>query len=168
MIRDILRHTGNFFFFVLLQVLILNKIEISGFINPYLYVLFILLLPFETPKWFLLVVAFLLGLSIDLFSDTLGMHTFATVLLAFIRPYLLSVIAPRDGYEKGTSPGVKSFGMEWFLKYSLILVFAHHFALFYIETFSFHMFFSTLLRVILSGIFTMVLIVLSQLISLKR
>lgn len=168
MVSDIFRHTGNFIFFVLLQVLILNHIEFSGFINPYLYILFIILLPFQIPRWFLLVVSFLLGISVDLFSNTLGMHAFASVAIAFIRPYLLEVIAPRDGYEVGTKPSIAFFGYEWFIKYAAILVFIHHFSLFYIEAFKFQLFFSTLLRVILSSFFTIILIILSQLLTIRR
>ena len=168
MIREIYRNIGNFIFIILLQVLILNNIEFSGFINPYLYLLFILLLPFETPKWVLLIVAFILGLTIDIFSNTLGMHAFATVAIAFLRPYILKIFSPREGYESGMRPGLQTFGWEWLLKYSVIMVFIHHFILFYIETFKFQMFFSTLLRVILSTIFTVILIILSQLLTQKR
>lgn len=168
MLSDIFRHTGNFIFLVLLQVLILNNIEFSGFINPYFYILFLILLPFQTSKWLLLVAAFLLGLSVDLFSHTLGMHAFASLAVAFVRPYLLEFIAPRDGYEVGTKPGIQFFGYEWFIKYAVIMVFIHHFTLFYIETFKFQLFFSTLLRVILSSIFTLVLIILSQLLTIRR
>jgi hypothetical protein len=168
MIRELYRNIGNFIFLVLLQVLVLNNIEFSGFVNPYLYVLFILLLPFDTPKWLLLIVSFLLGISIDLFSNTLGMHAFACLAIAFIRPYLLEVIAPRDGYEAGLRPDKSSLGWEWMIKYSVIMVVIHHFILFYIETFKFQLFFSTFLRVILSSIFTIILIILSQLITQKR
>jgi rod shape-determining protein MreD len=168
MIRGISIYGLYFVGLVLLQVLILNNIEISGFINPYFYILFILLLPFETPKWLLLVSAFALGLSIDLFSHTLGMHAFACVLVAYIRPFLLKVIAPREGYDAGTTPGVKYFGLDWFMRYAVIIVFTHHFALFFIETFKFHQFFSTLFRVILSSIFTLIIILLSQLLMVKR
>jgi rod shape-determining protein MreD len=168
MIRELYRNIGSFFFLVLLQVLVLNNIEFSGFINPYLYILFIMLLPFETPKWILLLISFFLGFLIDLFSNTLGMHAFASVAIAFIRPYILGGIAPREGYEAGMKPGLNSFGWEWILKYSFVMVFVHHFILFYTETFKFQMFFSTLLRVILSTLFTIILIILSQLITQKR
>jgi hypothetical protein len=168
MIRYFSQHIGNFIFLILLQVLILNNIQFSGYINPYLYVLFIILLPFETPKWLILVLGFLLGFSIDLFSNTIGMHTFATVLIAFLRPYILKFIAPREGYETGTRPNLKFFGFEWFFKYAIILVLIHHFSLFFIEAFTFHQFFATLLRVILSSMFTLLLIVLSQYLTLKR
>jgi rod shape-determining protein MreD len=146
MIRYFSRHIVNFIFLILFQVLILNNIQVSGYINPYLYVLFIILLPFETPKWLLLVTGFMLGLSIDLFSNAIGMHTFATVLIAFLRPYLLKYIAP----------------------YAILLILIHHFALFFMEAFKFQQFFATLLRVILSSIFTLLLVVLSQLLTLRR
>ena len=168
MIRELTRNIGNFIFLILLQVLVLNHIEFSGFINPYLYVLFIILLPFETPMWVLLLSSFFLGLTIDVFMGTWGINAFASVFMAYLRPYLLKVIAPRDGYEAGTQPNVKFFGFEWFIKYAAVLVVAHHFVLFYTESFKFHQFFSTLLRVILSSIFTLVLIVLSQLLTQKR
>jgi hypothetical protein len=128
-----------------------------------------LLLPFETPRWLLLVSSFLIGLSVDVLMQTWGMHTFASVFAGYIRPYILKVIAPRDGFDAGTQPGIKHFGFEWFIiKYSAIIVLAHHFILFYLEAFKFHQFFSTLLRVILSTIFTLILITLSQLLIQKR
>jgi hypothetical protein len=168
MIKEFYKNIGSFVFLVLLQVLVLNNIQFSGFVNPYLYILFIILLPFETPKWILLLISFALGFTIDLFTNTLGMHAFATVAIGFARPYILRGIAPRDGYETGTKPGINFFGWDWVLKYSLAMVLIHHFVLFNIETFKFQMFFSTLLRIIFSTIFTMLLIVLSQLITQKR
>ena len=168
MIKEISKHIGTFFLLLLIQVLILNHIEFSGFINGYLYVLFILTLPFETPKWLLLFAAFAMGIAVDIFSQTLGIHALAAISMAFLRPYLLEIIAPREGYDIGVQPNVNSFGFYWFLKYAAILVLAHHLVLFYTETFTFHQFFSTLLRTILSSIFTLLLIVLSQLLILKR
>ena len=73
---------------VLLQVFIINNIEISSMINPYFYVIFILLLPFETPGWILLMSAFSLGLVVDLFMNTPGLHAASCVFMAFLRPYL--------------------------------------------------------------------------------
>lgn len=147
---------------VLVQVLIFNNIEISGYLTPYIYIIFIILLPFETPAWVSLLLGFFLGLSIDIFTETIGMHTASTVFIAYIRPYFLSSFAPRDGYEPGTFPRVFYYGLPWFIKYTSLLVVAHHFMLFFIEMFSFQDFFSTLLRVILSSLFSITLIVISQ------
>lgn len=153
---------------VLLQVLILNNIQFSGYLNPFLYILFIILLPFEVPAWSVLVISFLLGLTIDTFTNTLGLHAAASVFMGFVRPYVLKILSPRDGYEPGTLPRVWYFGLPWFLKYSVALVFSHHFVLFFLEVFSFEDFFSTVFRIIASSVFTIVLVVLSQFIMYRK
>ena len=162
MIKLFPRYLISFTLLVFLQVFILNNIQFSGYINPYIYILFILVLPFETPNWALLIIAFLLGLTIDIFSSTIGMHCSATVLMAFMRPYILKVMSPRDGYESETSPQLKHYCTAWFIKYSAILIFIHHFVLFYVEVFRFSSFFTTFVRVVLSSIFTIILVLISQ------
>ena len=162
MIRIVGRNIIRFVFLLLFQVLLLDNIQLGGYLNPYLYVLFIILMPFETPRWLLLVSGFLLGLSVDMFTDTLGMHAAATVFAALMRPWVLSVFAPRDGYEPDTFPRVYYYGFNWFLRYSLVIVFFHHIALFYLEVFHFQDFFNTFLRVILSTILSTSAIILSQ------
>ncbi len=107
--------------------------------------------------------AFILGLTIDIFTSTLGIHTSATVFLAFSRKYILKLISPRGGYDFGTAPNLQSMGMSWFMTYAIILVLCHHLFLFYIESFTFSQFFSTFGRVILSSIFTLILIFIVQL-----
>lgn len=162
MIKLLPRYIINFILLVLAQVFILNNIQLGGFVNPYFYILFILILPFEIPNWFLIILAFLLGLSIDLFSHTIGMHTSATVFMAFLRPYVLKIISPRDGYETETLPQLRYYGAGWFIRYSIILIFAHHIFLFYVEVFKLSDFFLTFVRVILNSIFTFILILISQ------
>lgn len=162
MINPVARNIFRMFILVLFQVLVLNNIQVSGYINPYMYVLFILLLPFETPRWLLLISGFAIGLSIDLFVNTPGMHTSATVFMAFLRPYVLKLLMPHDEYEQGTYPRLYYYGVTWFLKYSLVLVFLHHTFLFYVEAFRITFFFHTMLRVLLSTLFSVFLIILSQ------
>ena len=162
MIDRLPRNIFRFLALLLVQVLIFNNIEIGGYINPYIYILFIILLPFEAPAWITLSLAFLMGLLVDIFSETLGMHTSATVFMAFLRPYILSYFAPRDGYESGSYPRVFYYGLPWFIKYATLMVFAHHLFLFYVEMFKFQDFFVTLLRVILSTLFSSILIIISQ------
>jgi rod shape-determining protein MreD len=158
----IARNIFRFVVLILFQVLVMDNVLINGYMIPYIYVLFILLMPFETPRWVQLLSAFALGLSIDLFSGTLGMHTAASVLAGYARPYLLNLLAPRDGYDPETYPRVHYYGFLWFLKYTALIVVIHHLALFYLEAFQLKHFFSTLLRVILSSILTTSTIVLSQ------
>ncbi len=150
---------------ILVQVLVLNNVQLSGYLNPYIYVLFILILPFETPGWMLLLSAFFMGLFIDIFpqgipgaGDTLGVHTASTVLMAFLRPTVLRWINPRGDYEKGTEPSVKDYGFSWYFLYAVILVGIHHFVLFFLEDFSLLHFLHTFFRFGLSLFFTLLLV----------
>ena len=162
MITEVARNVLRFITLTLIQVLVLNNVEFSGYINPLLYVLFILMLPFETAKWLVLILGFITGLTIDAFTDTMGMHTSACVFTSFCRPYILNFISPRDGYEPGMHPTMQQFGWVWFLTYAGILVFIHHFILFYLEVFRFNEFFFTFFKVIASWIFTLLIMFLTQ------
>ena len=157
-----LKNIGRFFFLVFFQILILNNIQFSGYITPYFYIYFILLLPFETPSWLLLSGAFLLGITIDIFSNTPGLNAAACVMMAFIRPFIISSISSGTEFMMGTHPSLKNQGIKWFAYYSVILILSHHFVLFYLEIFRFTEFFQTLLRVLLSTAFTLLLVFLSE------
>jgi hypothetical protein len=163
-----LKNIGRFVFLVLLQILILNNIQLSGYINPYFYIYFLLLLPFETPRWLLLLSAFLLGISIDAFTNTFGLNAAACVLLAFLRPFVINAISTGTEFMIGHSPSLRNQGMKWFAYYAIILVFVHHFALFFLEIFRLTEFFQTLVRVILSSIFTLLLIFIAEYLSFAR
>ena len=90
------------------------------------------------------------------------MHTSATVLGGFVRPYVLRIVAPRDGYESGSDPSMLIYGFRWFFFYTLLIVLVHHTALFYLEVFRFADFFRTMLRVILSSLFSISFILLIE------
>jgi hypothetical protein len=152
----------RFIILIGLQVFILENINLRGYINPYLYVYFILLLPFETPGWLLLISSFLLGFSIDTFIGTMGIHTASSVLMAFSRPLVIKAIPSRKEFEPGMKPSISDLGFIWFFSYAIILIFIHHLALFFLEVFRFTDFFSTLLRVVLSCIFTLLLVIVAQ------
>lgn len=162
MIEILPRNIIRFVLVILAQVLIFNNIELGGYINPYVYIIFIILLPFETPGWALLMLGFVLGLSVDIFSETIGMHTAATVFMAYMRPLALSLVSPRDGYESGSFPRVYYYGIRWFLQYTLILVFAHHTVLFLMELFRMQDLIHVLLRILLSTIVSLTIISISQ------
>lgn len=162
MSKQLGRYALMFVLLLALQVLVLNNIKLGGFINPYVYVLFIMLLPFEIPSWLLLVLGFLTGLTIDAFMGTLGMHSTATLFIAFMRQFILSNVSTQDTADKKGSPTLSMKDIGWFVKYTMLIVFMHHFVLFFIESFTFHHFFSTLLRVILSSLTTIVFIIIGQ------
>ncbi len=93
---------------------------------------------------------------------TPGVHSSATVLMAFARPAVLTIFSPREGYQTGTQPRMLQFGLEWFIKYTVLLVLIHHFTLFYLEVFTLHHFFSTFLRALSSSLLTSVILIFSQ------
>ncbi len=146
-----------FFVLVLIQVLVLNNIQFLGFVNPYIYILFILSLPARTPRWFVLVLGFVLGLSIDTFSNTLGMHTAATVLIAYARSFIIKLFTSIDE-GNNPIPSFHSFGVGAYVKYALVMVILHHSALFFLESFSFSNFWLVFFKIILSSAITMLII----------
>lgn len=159
--RELIKYGFMFLVLGLVQVLIFNQVHLSGFINPFIYILFIMLLPINTPRYLLLLSGFLLGLFIDVFSNSLGMHTTATVFIAYVRPSIIRIISNREE-DRNNYPGLKQNSFSWFLAYALITVFIHHLIFFYLEFFTFTHFLSTLLRVLLSSLFSVFIIIVSQ------
>lgn len=159
---EVLRIFFRFIILVLVQVVLLNNIRLGGYINPYLYVLFVMLLPVRTPKTLLLVLSFILGLTVDVFSNTMGLHAAATVFIGFARPGILRALSPREGYEAESSPTIKQMGLQWFLIYCVVMVLGHHIVLFFVEVFRFNEFFSTFTRALLSSLVTIIIIFISQ------
>jgi len=153
----VLQNIFRFIFLVLFQVLVLNNIQFLGYINPYLYILFILSLPFQIPRWLLLILAFILGLSIDIFSNTLGMHAFATVFVAFFRNGIIKLFT---NIEEGNNPtpSFYTFGVSAYVKYVIVMVLIHHSTLFILEAFSFTHFWILLTKIMLSSLITILLI----------
>lgn len=162
MIRILTQNIILFFTVILLQLFVFNHIQLNGLIIPYFYILLLLLLPFDISKSMLLFVGFVLGIIIDIFSFTPGLHAAACTFAAAVRPTILEWFAPRDGYESGTLPRVSYFGLAWFIKYSFVLIMAHHIFLFFLEVSTFHGFFSTLFRALASSLFTLTLVTVSQ------
>jgi rod shape-determining protein MreD len=140
----------RFVVLVLFQVLVINHIRLGGYVHPYIYMIFIMLLPFNMPKWQILGLGFFLGLIIDVFTGTLGLHAGATTLMAFCRPSIISLISGNQKFENIQEPNLGQLDGIWFFRYVLCLVFIHHFALFFLESFSFRLIGQVLLRILLS------------------
>ncbi len=162
MTTEVIKNILRFILLVFMQVLIIQNINLSGYIILLPYVMIILMMSFETPKLVVLFTSFLLGVCIDYFYDSSGLHASACTIMGFARYYVLKYVAPRDGYDVGVKPTVEDMGLEWFIRYAGTLILIHHFFLFYLEIFRFSEFFYTLLRVILSSIGTLSLIYLIQ------
>lgn len=164
--RSTAKYIVRFLLLVLVQVLILNNIKFLGFINPYLYILFIITVPISTPRIFLLLIAFVLGLSIDIFCNTPGVHAFATVFVAFMKDPLIRLFAPRDNYDY-VEPSMQTFGMNQFVKYAVLMVLIHHTVLFSVEAFSFQNLGLLILKILLNSIFTLLLLLSIERFKLK-
>ena len=152
-----LQNILRFIFLILLQVFILDNIQFMGYINPMIYVLFILSLPVRFPKWALLILAFIMGLIIDVFSNTAGMHSFALVFAAFLRTPVMNIFTSLDEGANPT-PSFHTFGVSAYVKYVVILVLIHHFILFFIESFSFLHLTLLIPKIIFSSTVTILLI----------
>jgi len=167
-----LRNIFRYMLLVLIQVLLLNKIPLRWWANPgaippytpYIYPLFILLFPFATPVWFLLIAAFTMGITIDTFMNTGGMHAAACVLMAFLRTSVLEALLPKRMEEfKFMSPNVKSMGWTPFMTYAAILMAVHHVFFFILEFWGFHAAGLMLLKILLSLATSLVFVALYSL-----
>ena len=141
---------------VLFQVLLLNNIQIAGIINPFLYVYLILALPMQTNRMSLLFAGFAIGLVVDVFSNTWGIHAMATTLVAFLRPYVFRLVFTQEEMDK-VMPCFRTMGFN-FLKYIVLIVFLHHLTLFLLEAFSFEYFGIVALKALVSTLITIILV----------
>lgn len=166
--KTIVRNFLRFFLLIFLQVFVLKNTPMYDLAAPYLYILFILQLPFNIPNLALFSLAFLLGISIDAFYDTPGLHAAASIVLAFVRVVFMGLTVERDDRITADEPSLARMGFRWFFLYILILTLIHHFVLFMLETFRFDGFQYTLLRVAFSSVFTVILILISGLLFYSR
>ncbi len=168
MSRLVIVNIARFILLLMLQILVLNQISFYGFLNPYVYILFIFLLPFETPGWLLLMLSFLTGFSVDLFSGTMGLHTAAAVFAGFVKPGVVKLVGEKPDYDITTQPTLREMGFKWFFAYAATMTFLHHLVLNFVDVFSFREFWQTLLRVFLSSIFSLMFILIIQYIFTSR
>jgi rod shape-determining protein MreD len=168
MIKAVFVNLVRFIVLVFLQVFLLKNISMYDLSTPYLYILFILLLPFETPNLLLFILAFILGITIDAFYDTPGLHAAACVLLAFVRILFISITVQKDGFDNEPEPTLSIMGLRWFFTYALVLTLFHHFFLFNLEAFNISELQYMIGRVIMSSLFTVFLMLLSGLLFFRR
>jgi hypothetical protein len=160
--QHILGIVFSFILYLLLQVTLVRNMILFDTAFCYVYVAFIILLPFEIGPVLLMVIAFLCGFMVDIFYDSLGIHAAACVLIAFLRPFWTKTIPPRGGYEMGMKPTIKIMGFSWFLTFTLPLILIHHAVLFFVEAGGMHLFGFTLVKVISSTILTFLVVVILQ------
>ncbi len=159
----VLRQLLRFGLYAGVQVLLVGQLSLFGLGWCLLYLGFILFLPLRTPVALLLLLGFGMGLAMDISYDTGGLHAAAAVLLAYLRPWVLRLLTPRDGYDAQDTVNVHQMGWQWFLVYLLLLVSLHHLAYFFLELGSFQHPLRTLARVGVSILFTSTALLIVQL-----
>jgi len=166
MTRDLIKYIIQIPVYTLIQILILNEILFLSYINPYLYIILIIVLPYKTPKWFLIIYAFFLGFSIDIFSGTLGMHSFASVLIAFCKNSIAKITIHHNIVEQGDELIMQKIGVKSFLTYTFLITLIHLSTLFFLEHLNLE--FKMLFKILLSVITTTILISITQLFFFKK
>ena len=121
---------------LLAQVLVLNHIHLFDCATPLLYVYVVLQFRRNYPRWGILLVSFLLGLLVDIFSNTPGVAAASMTFLGFLQPYVLAMFLNRDS-DEDLQPSMKSLGFAKFFYYAAVLVVVYCAIFFTIETFSF-------------------------------
>lgn len=163
MILEILSYLLRFILIMLVQLLVVNNIELSSYINPYIYISFILLLPVTIRPWQLVLLSFGCGAVMDAFSSTPGLHIAATNFMGFIRIHYLNATTTKEDLEARISPTLSQKGIVWFVVYCFVMTFIHHLILFFLEIYGLQEFVATLTRAFLSTIVTVLLIIVGQL-----
>lgn len=163
---DVLVNIARFILLVFLQVLLFNNVNLAGYINPYVYILFIILYPLDGNKGLLIFLSFLLGLSIDIFEDSGGVHAAACACIAYIRPMVLKY-SFGVSYEYNSVKIKKADPLER-LTYIASLVFIHHTVMFSLEIFSFNHILLLLKSTLFSGLFTIIVIVCTMIIFNRK
>lgn len=151
------------FFLLFLQAMVVSRLQLlDGFVLPWVYIFGILMLPFDTPRWLVLVIAFVSGYFMDLFTGPMGMHMTACVVLGWLQPMVQRLMSPREGYDAIQAPTIQKMGLSWYLTYAGILTFCHHFVLFYAETLRITPFWYHIGHIVFSSIGTLMLLVVGQ------
>ena len=152
---------------VVIQGLVFKNIGVGWESFPYLHIIvfpiFIILLPLRTPRTLMILLGFAIGITVDFFYNSLGVHASAAVFTAFIRPLILRINEPRSGYNVNYSPTVARMGLGWFLRYAAILLFLHIFFYFSVEAFTFVYIVDILLKTIVSFVVSMTFLTIYQL-----
>ena len=141
------------------QILIFNQFQFNGYINPYIYIFALILLPPGMSRVSSLFVGFFTGMVMDLFTFDPGLHTASSVFLMYVRPFILKLFTSRAQDEiEEISPRI--IGLPRFVVYGGLLILSHHLFFFLLENFSFYGLHRVLSRSLLSGIFTLIIFLL--------
>jgi len=164
------KYVKQLFGFVLLiglQVVILNKICLWGVVTPMIYIVFIFSLPFDTPKWLVVLLGFLCGFFVDIFCPVLGFHALATLVIAFLRAGIIRLIPLRIEREEHLLPIFYDMRFIWYIQYVFWLTFIHHLLYYFADVLSFQNFDKLLLSVSANTLCSLLCIFLLQILAYR-
>lgn len=141
----------RFLLLLFAQVMFFSNIHAHPLLDVYIYPIFILSLPFNTPRWILMLLSLTMGLSVDFFLGSLGMHGAVALLLGYLRPNLVNIITPK-GADFEINPNIFVQGSVWFMTYYSIAYIILLSAYFIIESWGFYNLFWLLLKILISSL----------------
>jgi hypothetical protein len=167
---ELLRNIIRFAVFILVQVFVLNEIPPLHYsINPYLYFLFILWLPFSISRFWLMVMGFVTGFTLDAFTHTPGLHAAPCVLIAYLRPFLVNILIPQQGAEMNyKEPSIKNLGLAPYATYIVLLTIIHHGFLFMLEAWQFGNIWYLIIKTLASSLISLMLILIVEMFFARK
>lgn len=154
---DWTKQIGRYMIVMVLQVLLFNQLQLWGACHPYIYILCLLMLPITLPHSVDMIIGAAVGLMMDIFCNSLGVHTAACILLMYVRPYLIGALV-NDKDRLNEQISLRAIGMEAMLKYVVILVVLHHLTVFLLAAWSWAHLGFVLLETLVSGVITILLV----------
>lgn len=163
-----IKNTIRILILILFQIFVLKEISLFDdkfrYIEIIIYPVAILLLPLSTPRFFLLLIAFIAGISVDIFYNSLGVHAAAMLWMAYSRPYILKFLEPKSGYTIHQHPVAHELGIFWFMQYLALALIIFMFSYFCMRIFTFVYLWSILSRTVISFFLSYFILFLIQII----
>ena len=154
---DWTKQIGRYILVMILQVLLFNQLQLWGACHPYIYILCLLMMPITLPHSVDMIIGAAVGLVMDVFCNSLGVHTAVCILLMYVRPYLIGVLV-NDKDRLNEQISLRAIGMEALLKYVVILVVLHHLTVFLLAAWSWAHISFVLLETLVSSVITILLV----------
>ena len=167
---NLIKNIVRFCLFILVQVYVLDQIPpLHQLITPYIYFLFILWLPFKMNRLVQMILAFILGFTLDCFTNSFGLHAASCVLIAYVRPFLINLLISQEGVEKNyNEPSIQSLGFTPYFTYVAILTFIHNSFLFFLQALQTGGFFYFMVKSLSSTAISLLLVLLIELIFVRK
>lgn len=160
--QTVIRLVLTFVIYLILQIVVIRNFVFFDVAFCFVYIACILLLPDEIAPVWVILISFLIGLLVDIFYNTAGIHASASVLIGYLRGYIIKFLFPTKGVENEVVITLKDMGAERFVRYVAVLTLIHHSTLFFVEAGGFHFFLITILKIICSVVFTTFMIIILQ------